>query len=72
MKIVVCGSMQFCKEMVAAKTELESLGFSVLLPTDSEKFAQENRDDNESKESIKNKICNERKNRKSKRNDDCR
>ena len=56
MKVVVCGSMQFCKEMVAAKNEMESLGFSVLLPEHSEEYAKKEISDNESSESIKNKV----------------
>ena len=56
MNIVICGSMQFCKEMVAAKIEMENLGCFVLLPKHTEEFAKNGRNDNESSESIKNKI----------------
>lgn len=37
MKIVVCGSMTFAKEMVAAETELQRRGYEVVLP----KFTRE-------------------------------
>lgn len=56
MKIVVCGSMQFSREMVLAKIEMEKLSHSVLLPEHAEEFAKNGKSDNESIESIKNKI----------------
>ena len=38
MKITICGSMYFAKEMIDIKSKLEKLGHEVLLPDDSEKF----------------------------------
>jgi hypothetical protein len=40
MKIVICGSMQFAKEMVDIKTKLEDLGHGVILPKDTERYAR--------------------------------
>lgn len=39
MKIVICGSMAFAKEMLAAKTTLEGLGWEVALPQNVEAHA---------------------------------
>jgi len=36
MKLMICGSMHFSKEMFEVKKELESLGHEVVLPTDAE------------------------------------
>ena len=38
MKITICGSMYFAKEMIEAKAKLEKLDHEILLPDDSEKF----------------------------------
>lgn len=40
MKLVICGSMKFSREMVKLKERLKSLGFDdVLIPRNSEKYA---------------------------------
>ncbi len=39
MKIAICGSMQFGKEMLEIKSKLEVLGYEVALPKDAEKYA---------------------------------
>jgi hypothetical protein len=39
MKIMVCGSMTFAKEMLDVKKKLEAMGHIVDIPTDAEKIA---------------------------------
>jgi len=34
MKITICGSMYFSKEMLATKTKLEEMGHVILVPSD--------------------------------------
>jgi nucleoside 2-deoxyribosyltransferase len=34
MKIMICGSMTFAKEMIEAKETLDKLGYDVIIPTD--------------------------------------
>ncbi len=41
MKIAICGSMAFAKEMLAAKSTLEVNGHKVLMPNEVEKFLDE-------------------------------
>ena len=36
MKIMICGSMAFAKEMIKAKNQLEQLGHEVIVPCDTE------------------------------------
>lgn len=40
-KIVVCGSMNFAKEMLGVKAELTRNGFEAILPTDTEFLSQD-------------------------------
>jgi len=40
MKIAVCGSMTFAKEMLECKTTLEGLGHTCILPVECEDYAQ--------------------------------
>ena len=56
MKIVICGSMTFSKEMVEIGKELEKNGHEIVLPKHSEKYAKSGVSDRESGESVKNKI----------------
>jgi hypothetical protein len=39
MKIAICGSMQFSKEMIEIKLKLEALGHLVVLPKDVDQYA---------------------------------
>jgi predicted RNA-binding protein with PUA domain len=39
MKIVICGSMAFAREMLDIKQKLESQGHIVIVPADTEKYA---------------------------------
>lgn len=39
MRIAICGSMQFAKEMIELKNQLESIGHSIVLPKDADLYA---------------------------------
>lgn len=57
MKLVICGSMKFSKEMVKLKERLKSLGFdNVLIPRNSEKYASGELNPETNYESARNKI----------------
>ena len=57
MKIVICGSMKFSKEMLKIKEKLNSLGLNdVVVPRDADKYASNQLAEENSYESIKNKI----------------
>lgn len=57
MKIIICGSMKFSKEMVDLKERLQSLGFEdVLIPRNSEKYALGELNPETNFESSRNKI----------------
>lgn len=56
MKIVICGSMAFSKEMLDIKRKLMDLGHKVVLPRFTEEYAQLNNSDHAHTESAKNKI----------------
>ncbi len=57
MKIVICGSMKFSKEMLALKEKLSLLKFEdVVVPHNTEKYASNQLADENSYESTKNKI----------------
>lgn len=57
MKIVICGSMKFSKEMLALKEKLSFLKFEdVVVPHNTEKYASNQLADENSYESTKNKI----------------
>ena len=57
MKIVICGSMKFSKEMLKIKEKLNSLGFdNVVVPRYADKYASNQLAEENSYESIKNKI----------------
>jgi len=57
MKLVICGSMKFSKEMVGLKERLEFLGFdNVLIPRNSEKYASGELNPETNHESARNKI----------------
>jgi predicted RNA-binding protein with PUA domain len=56
MKIVVCGSMTFAKQMVEAEKELQRLGHEVVLPRFTEEYAQMATLEEMHGESAKNKI----------------
>ncbi|PIP28249.1 MAG: hypothetical protein COX29_02220 [Candidatus Moranbacteria bacterium CG23_combo_of_CG06-09_8_20_14_all_35_22] len=56
MKIVICGSMIFSKEMIEIGNELTDAGHEIVLPRHSEKYAKLGISDNEIGESAKNKI----------------
>ena len=40
MKIVICGSLSFAKEMIKIKNELEKIGQEVVIPTNAENYAK--------------------------------
>ncbi len=56
MKIVICGSMKVCRKMIEVKKELKKLGHTVLLPRHAEEYARGNIKEEDSRESINNKI----------------
>mgnify|MGYP003395473148 CR=1 FL=1 len=57
MKLVICGSMNFSKEMVELKERLSSLGFdNVILPHNAEKYASNELNPETNHESARNKI----------------
>ena len=57
MKIVICGSMKFSKEMLEIKEKLNFLGFdNVVVPHNADKYASNQLAEENSYESIKNKI----------------
>ena len=56
MKIVICGSMIFSKEMMEIKAELEKLKHAVILPRNAERYAKSQLALETKNESIKNKI----------------
>ncbi len=57
MKLVICGSMKFSKEMVKLKERLNFLGFdNVLIPRNSEKYASGELSPETNHESARNKI----------------
>jgi hypothetical protein len=57
MKIVICGSMNFSKEMLSLKNELNSLGFDeVVIPHNTERYASSELREETRSESTKNKI----------------
>lgn len=56
MKIVICGSMTFSKRMLEIKDELEKMGHSIVLPENTEKYAEIGYSDKETGESAANKI----------------
>ena len=56
MKIIVCGSMKVSKKMVEVKDGLVGHGHEVLLPKHAEKYANGEKQEENSSESIKNKI----------------
>lgn len=57
MKLVICGSMKFSKEIVGLKDRLKSLGFdNVLIPRNSEKYATGELNPETNHESSRNKI----------------
>jgi hypothetical protein len=41
MKIMICGSMTFAKEMQAAQKKLQELGYMVNIPTDTDKHVED-------------------------------
>lgn len=59
MKIVVCGSMSFSKQMLDLGKSLEGMGHKVVLPRNTHKYAKNNCSDADSPESTKNKIEND-------------
>lgn len=56
MKIAICGSMNLSSEMLKAKNDLEKMGHVVLVPVHVEKYAELGISDNETNDSVKNKI----------------
>jgi len=56
MKIVICGSMIFSKEMIEVKSKLEALGHIVVLPRNAERYAKSQLSLETKAESVKNKI----------------
>jgi len=56
MKITICGSMKLSKKMLDVKNELELLGHKVILPHNTDKYAETGNSDHVSGESAKNKI----------------
>ncbi|RLC38480.1 hypothetical protein DRH27_02165 [Candidatus Falkowbacteria bacterium] len=40
MRITICGSMRFAKEMLDIKSKLEKLGYKIFLPNEVEKFVE--------------------------------
>jgi len=57
MKIVICGSMKFSKEMLKIKENLNCLGFkNVVVPHNAEKYAADELGEETRHESTKNKI----------------
>ncbi len=59
MKIVICGSMRFSKEMLEVKEKLIDIGHEVILPKHSEEYAKTGISDFETGESTQNKIKND-------------
>lgn len=56
MKIVICGSMIFAKEMMGVKEELEKLGHTAILPRNAELYAKSQLTLENKAETVKNKI----------------
>jgi predicted RNA-binding protein with PUA domain len=56
MKIVICGSMIFSKKMLEIKCMLEKSGHIIVVPEDTEKYAEIGYSDKETGESVANKI----------------
>ncbi|MFA6194291.1 MAG: hypothetical protein WC719_00915 [Patescibacteria group bacterium] len=56
MKIVICGSMIFSKEMMEIKSGLEKLGHIVILPRNAERYAKSQLALETKAETVKNKI----------------
>lgn len=59
MKITICGSMSFSKEMVEIEKELLAKGHSVVLPKNAKEYANERLAKETSSESTENKIKND-------------
>jgi hypothetical protein len=56
MKIVICGSMSASKEMMQAKTVLEGMGHSVVVPKNTERYASGILEPENARESTQHKI----------------
>lgn len=56
MKIVVCGSMIFAREMVAAEKELVRRGHEIILPRHTKEYAEMKLAEERHEESVKNKL----------------
>ena len=56
MKIAICASMIFAKEMLEVKADLEALGHIVILPQNAERYAKSQLALETKAESVKNKI----------------
>ena len=56
MKIAVCSSMKFAKEMIDLKNQLEEFGHNVILPNKTEMYAEGSLTPETNKESAENKI----------------
>jgi predicted RNA-binding protein with PUA domain len=56
MKIIICGSMAFSKEMVAIGEGLKKIGHEIVLPRNCENYAESRLQAQNSNESIKSKI----------------
>ncbi|MCK5612731.1 hypothetical protein KAR91_63245 [Candidatus Pacearchaeota archaeon] len=56
MKITVCSSMSFAKEMIEIKSQLECVGHEIILPRNTESYADESLSEESRRESAKNKI----------------
>lgn len=57
MKIIICGSMIFCEEMIGIKKILEERGFEATLPQHTEEYAELKDKDQVHSESVENKIA---------------
>jgi hypothetical protein len=53
MKIMICGSMTFAKEMIEAKEKLEKLGYNVKIPIDAHDIVNGKHDSNDLKANFK-------------------
>lgn len=59
MKIMICGSMTFAKEMIETKKKLESMGHEVDIPTDAFKIADGRHNNNDFEANFKHCIEND-------------
>ncbi|MEA1936645.1 MAG: hypothetical protein U9N04_00855 [Patescibacteria group bacterium] len=59
MKIVICGSMTFSKDMIDIEKELLEIGYSVIIPKYTKEYAELKLAEETHSESVKNKVEND-------------